>query len=236
MAVTQQISQENPVKPISNDQNALAGFTIFLLVLGISFWLIPDLLPGLYQSLVGSEPKVFWYLSRATAIFSYFFLWLSLALGLLLTGKIAKYFPGAFTANDLHQFVSLTGIALGLLHGLLLMGDKYIQFNLAQVLVPFSTANYKPEWVGIGQISLYLWAFVLLTFYIKRWIGYKTWRSLHFLGYFVFMGTMVHGIMAGTDTSSIWMSATYWISGASILFLTFYRVFHQLEARKAANA
>ena len=43
---------------------------------------------------------------------------------------------------------------------------------------------------------------------------------------------MVHGIMAGTDTSSGWMSAIYWISGASIIFLTFYRVFHQLEARK----
>jgi len=236
MAVTQQISNDKSIKPVSSDQNAWAGFTIFLLVLGLSFWFIPDLLPGLYQSLVGSEPKVFWYVSRATAIFSYFFLWLSLAFGLLLTGKIAKYFPGAFTANDLHQFVSLTGLSLGVLHGLLLMGDRYIHFSLGQVFIPFTAANYKPEWVGIGQIGLYLWGFVILTHYIKRFIGYKTWRSLHFLGYLVFMGVMVHGIMSGSDTSSPWMSAIYWVSGASIIFLTFYRVFAQLEARKAVTA
>lgn len=236
MAVTQQISNDNSVKPANSDQNAWAGFTIFLLVLGLSFWLVPDLLPGLYQSLVGSEPKVFWYVSRATAIFSYIFLWLSLVFGLLLTGKIARYFPGAFTANDLHQFVSLSGLSLGLLHGLLLMGDRYIHFSLGQVLIPFTTANYKPEWVGFGQIGLYLWGFIILTHYIKRFIGYKTWRSLHFLGYLVFMAEMVHGIMAGTDTSNPWMSAIYWVSGASIIFLTFYRVFAQLEARKAVTA
>jgi predicted ferric reductase len=232
MAITQQLTNENTTSPERSDQNAWAGFTIFLLVLGGAFWVVPDLLPGLYQSLVGSEPKVFWYLSRATAIFSYFFLWLSLVLGLLLTGKIAKYFPGAFTANDLHQFVSISGISLGLIHGLLLMGDRYIHFNLGQVLIPFTTTNYKPEWVGIGQIGLYLWGFVVLTHYIKRFIGYKTWRSLHFLGYAVFVGVMVHGITAGTDTASAWMTAIYWISGASIVFLTFYRVFAQLEAKK----
>lgn len=216
---------EPVVQDKPSDHPAWAGLGAFAVGILLSALAIPGLVPGLVFSLTGEEPKYFWFLSRATAIFSNIFLWISLVFGLLLSGKIAKYFPGAFTANDLHQFISITGLVTGLFHGLLLMGDKYIHFSLVQVLLPFATSNYKPLWVGLGQLSLYLWSFLILSFYIRKHIGYKTWRAIHFVGYLVFAGVMVHGITAGTDTAAPWMTAVYWTTGASILFLTFYRIF-----------
>jgi predicted ferric reductase len=215
----------------SGNPNLWFGLGAALTGILLSALLLPVVLPGLAFSASGSEPKFFWYLSRGTAIFSYLFLWLSLVLGISLTGKVAKYFPGAFTANDLHQFISITGLAGGLLHGLLLMGDRYIHFSLIQVLLPFSTANYRPFWVGIGQVGIYLWAILIGTFYLKKWIGYKSWRLIHLAGYLVFAGVMVHGITTGTDSGTPWMTAIYWTSGASILFLTFYRVIALAEAK-----
>jgi predicted ferric reductase len=215
--------------PPSEAQKVEQYFMIALGTLGLGVLMIgfaiPGLLPGLWQSISGTQPKFFWYFSRATAIISYLVLWLSLVFGLLLSGKTAKFFPGAFTANEVHQFLSTFGLATGLFHGLLLMGDQYIHYSFAQVLLPFSSLNYRPVWVGVGQAAFYLWLLLVASFYVRKWIGYKTWRTVHFLGYLAFAGVMVHGITAGTDAGSAWMQSIYWFSGASILFLTFYRVF-----------
>src|SRR5829696_1349756 len=43
---------------------------------------IPTWVPVLGGSLVGAEPKVFWYLSRASAVVSFALLWVSMASGL----------------------------------------------------------------------------------------------------------------------------------------------------------
>jgi predicted ferric reductase len=221
----------NSPEPEKTESPLWAGVGAAAIGLLLSALVIPGMVPGLLFSISGTEPKFFWYLSRATAIISFIFLWLSLVLGLLLSGKIAKYFPGAFTANDLHQFIGITGLAAGLFHGLLLMGDQYIHLSLIQVFLPFATQSYRPEWVGIGQLGFYIWAFLVLTFYVRKRIGYKTWRIIHFAGYLVFAGVMVHGITSGTDSGTLWMTAIYWISGASILFLTFYRIFAHAGAQ-----
>src|SRR5574341_1204377 len=114
---------------------------------------LPTWLPGLSASLLGNEPKAYWYLSRASAMVAYGLLWLSMAFGLIITNKLARVWPGGPTAFDLHQFASLIGLAFALFHALILMGDKYVNYNLAQVLVPFNSSGYKPVWVGLGQIG-----------------------------------------------------------------------------------
>jgi predicted ferric reductase len=215
----------NPAEPKKTESPIWAGLGAIVVGILLSALVIPGLVPGLLFSVSGTEPKFFWYISRATAIISFIFLWISLVLGLLLSGKIARYFPGAFTANDLHQFISITGLVTGLFHGLLLMGDKYIHLSLLQVILPFASQSYRPEWVGIGQLCFYVWAFLILSFYVRKYIGFKTWRSIHFIGYLVFTGVMVHGITSGTDSGTVWMTALYLMSGASVLFLTFYRIF-----------
>ena len=201
-----------------------------LLLSGI---VLPFILPGLISSLLGPEPKVFWYLSRSSAIISYLMLWASMVFGLLLSSRSAKIWPGGFTANDLHQFLSIAGLTAGLFHGLILMGDHYMNISLVQVLLPFATVDYRPEWVGIGQLLFYIWGGLVFSFYIRKKIGTKAWRSIHYIGFLAFAGALVHGVTSGTDTNTLWMSVIYWVSGASVLFLTFYRVFASGETAAA---
>jgi predicted ferric reductase len=104
------------------------------------------------------------------------------------------------------------------------MGDHYIHYNLIQVLVPFASENYRPTWVGFGQLGFYIWAVVVLSFYVRKQIGQKTWRLVHYFSYASFLGLMIHGIFSGTDTASLWIQSLYWISGAGLLFLTIYRI------------
>jgi predicted ferric reductase len=185
---------------------------------------LPRILPGLSNSLLGAEPKAYWYLARSSAFIAYLLLWASMVFGLIITNKMARVWPGGPTAFDLHQHVSLLGMAFALFHGLILVGDRYIGYTVAQVLIPFAGADYRPAWVGIGQLGFYLLALVSLTFYVRKSIGHKTWRLIHYLSFLVFVMAMVHGLMSGTDAGSWWAASMYWITGGTTLFLTIYRV------------
>jgi predicted ferric reductase len=198
--------------------------------------ILPNWLPGLSQSLLGSEPKAYWYLSRASAMVAYALLWLSMAFGLIITNRLARLWPGGPVAFDWHQFASLMGLAFALFHALILMGDKYINYDLAQVLVPFNSTGYKPVWVGLGQIGFYLLAIVGLSFYVRKRLGNRAWRLIHYLSFLTFLLALLHGIFAGTDNTVLAIRVFYWITGASLLFLLVYRVLiTKFTARKRAR-
>jgi len=216
--------------------------TLILMLLAVALGafaaaiVLPNWLPGLSRSLLGSEPKAYWYLSRASAVVAYALLWLSMVLGLIITNRLARVWPGGPTAFDLHQFASLIGLAFALFHALILMGDKYINYNLAQVLVPFNSAGYKPMWVGLGQIGFYLLAIVGLSFYVRKRLGNRTWRLIHYLSFLTYVLALLHGIFAGTDTTVLAIQVFYWVTGASLLFLLIYRILiARVTARKPAH-
>ncbi len=185
---------------------------------------LPIWLPGLSASLLGPEPKAYWYLSRASALVAYALLWMSMVLGLLITNKMARIWPGGPTALDLHQHTGLLGLAFSLFHGLVLTGDKYIGYTLPQVFVPFSNPAYRPLWVGLGQVGFYLLAVITLSVYLRRLIGNRTWRLVHYLSFAVFLLALAHGLLSGTDTGDPWVQGMYWTSGGSLLFLANYRL------------
>ena len=206
----------------------LQGLLLILLavIAGVLFAinLIPLWLPGLAFSATGSEPKVFWFLSRGSAIAAYWILWLAMAMGIIITNKMAQIWPGVPPAYEIHQYTSLLGMGFALFHALILMGDQYIHYTLLQVLAPFASENYRPLMVGIGQVAFYVWGVVNLSFYVRKRIGKKAWHWIHFASYASFLGAMAHGILSGTDSPTVWAQVSYWVSGASLLFLTVYRV------------
>lgn len=206
----------------------IQSFLLFLFAsmmgLLIAVLVLPFVLPNLAFSLSGEGPKAYWYLSRATAFVSLSLLWLSMALGLGITNKMARLWPGMPATFAIHEYVSLLGLAFALFHALVLLGDRYINFTLLQIFVPFSTVDYRPFWVGVGQIGFYIWLIVALSFYIRPVIGQKSWRLLHYLSFAMYFIGIFHAIFSGTDSSMAWAQNYYWFSAGSLLFLFFIRI------------
>ena len=197
--------------------------------------ILPSWLPNIANSIFAADPKAFWYISRGSGFVGLTLIWLSMALGLLVTNKMAKFWPGVPASFAIHEYVSLLGLGFIILHGIILMGDKYIAFNLFSVLMPFAS-SYKPFWVGIGQIGFYGILLLSLSFYVRKQIGQKTWRSLHFLSFITYFFALFHGIASGTDTSLPWAQNYYWFSAGSLLFLVVYRVLASSEKKKSVPA
>jgi predicted ferric reductase len=144
--------------------------------------------------------------------------------GMIITNKMARVWPGGPTAFDLHEYTSLLGMAFALFHAMILMGDHYINYNLAQIFTPFASLNYRPVWVGLGQIGFYVWVLVTASFYVRKRIGARTWRLIHYASFIAFIMALLHGITSGTDTGFLWTSFIYWLAGGSLLFLLIYRI------------
>ena len=163
-----------------------------------------------------------------------------MALGLAITNKMARLWPGAPAAFAIHEYVNLLGLAFAIFHTLVLLGDRYIGFTFVQLLMPFATEAYRPLWVGLGQLGFYLWVIVTLSFYVRKGIGQKTWRLVHYISFLMYVVGLAHGIFSGTDSGAGWVQKYYWLTAGSLMFLLVYRILASIidrlfpEKRKAA--
>ena len=180
--------------------------------------------------------QMWWYVTRAAGLTGYFLLWLSMAWGLAIANKILHpAIEGSFT-YDFHEFLSLLGIGFILLHVIVLLFDRFLPFNVAQTVIPFID-TYRPFWVGLGIIGFYLFLLVTLTFYMRKAIGMKAFRSIHALSLVGYLGATLHGLFAGTN-SALWMTKLlYALTFIVIVFLTAYwLIIVSLNKREKADA
>ncbi len=217
-----------------SESNTLDGFLhgLFVFLLGLFALMLAALfvllgaqpLRGLLNSLFALDTvQALWYVTRAAGLLAYLLLWLATAWGLAVSSKIFDpVLHRAFT-YDMHQFLSLLAIGFTILHVVVLLADRYLPFSVAQVLVPF-IAPYRPVWVGVGVIGLYLTLLVTVTFYVRRWIGQKTFRAIHLSSFIAYAAVTLHGLFAGTDSALWTMQLIYAGTFLVIVFLTVYWV------------
>ena len=206
-----------------------AGATVSLLTMGMVRTLpavMPALAGGAADQLqvmglpLAPDTQAYWYMARAGGILAYLLLWLGSLWGVLMSTKLAK---GLYVFG-LHEFLPILAMVFAALHALVLLGDHYIGFDLLQLAVPFA-ASYRPLWTGLGTLALYLGTAVAASFYVRQWIGRRTWRLLHYATYGVFALALAHGLMAGTDSTLPLVRWMYIATGASLLFVTMVRIF-----------
>lgn len=174
----------------------------------------------------------FWYLSRAAGFTGYLLLFISVALGISIGTRLADRIAKRNTIFDLHRFTTIMALAFSLFHVFILLGDGYFNFNVWQLSVPFRSP-YQTWQTAVGVFALYALGLLILSFYVRQFIGYRAWRAIHFLTFVMFAGVTLHGITAGTDTTQAWAKAIYFATGAATLALIMYRVQYRIPDTSA---
>jgi len=177
------------------------------------------------------EPeKVYWFTSRAAGIVAYLALTGSVAWGLALSSKVADGVIPRPVTYEMHQVLSLVGVGFSVLHIVILLGDRFIKFTWLDLVLPLH-APYRPVEVALGIVGFYGVAILTGSFYLRRLIGQHRWRLLHYLSFPAYVLVTTHGILSGTDTKQPAMQYLYLVSGAAILFLTYYRLLIERRQR-----
>jgi sulfoxide reductase heme-binding subunit YedZ len=158
-----------------------------------------------------------WLASRAAGIVGFTALGLVALLGLVSALKLVSPATAA-RMRPWHERLALTGLGCSAAHGLLLLGDKWLNPGVEGILVPF-TMGYRPLWTGLGIIAFYCLAAFGLSFYARRRIGARRWRSAHRFASLAFILGGIHALMAGSDARSPLMLGLIGALGGSILVL-----------------
>jgi predicted ferric reductase len=151
----------------------------------------------------------FWYISRAAGLTAYLLLTLNVCLGLMVRTRALDWLLARWRSFDLHRFTALLALGFLALHVFSLLGDRFIGYSLGELLIPFASP-YRSLWVALGIVSLYLLLIIVASFYVRRWIGYRAWRAVHYLTFGAFVLSLLHGLLSGSDTAQIWAVALYW--------------------------
>lgn len=188
----------------------------------------------LSQALSLDNAQVFWFIARSAGLVAYLLFWLSTVWGLAVSSKIFDRLLNRPFTFDTHGYLSLLALGFIFIHIVVLLWDSYAPFSIVQLLVPF-TSTYRPLAVGLGIISLYLTILVTVSFYLRKRIGYKTSRMLHYLSFIAYIGATVHGILAGADTPLFATQMIYEETAFVVLLLTGYWVKQLVQNKRKGS-
>jgi ferredoxin-NADP reductase len=164
-----------------------------------------------------------WLASRAAGIVALLCITLSVGVGLAMAGRVSRNPRLARALMAVHQQTALVGLVAIAVHGITLLGDRFMDPGLLGIAVPF-VIEHEPAYTGLGIIGGWLAAILGLSFWLRHRIGAGLWRKLHRATILVYVLSVAHTLGAGTDASSAWMQTLLVATGAPIVFLFVMRV------------
>lgn len=166
---------------------------------------------------------LWWLVSRASGTIALVLISLSVAIGLAMAAKLLRRPAAKRVAASLHQHLALISLAAIGIHGLALLGDRWLRPGWGGILVPFAV-SYRPAFTGVGIIAGYLALLLGPSFYVRRYIGARRWRSLHRGCVLVWVLAAVHTLGAGSDGGRLWLRALVLAPLAPVVYLLVVRL------------
>ncbi|TXS52445.1 ferric reductase-like transmembrane domain-containing protein [Streptomyces sp. t39] len=193
------------------------------------------------------DPNTYWMylLSQAFGWSGLLWAWGTVMLGLLLSGPGTGGIPvPRATLERWHRTTSLTTMALMAAHALMFMAElvRYeAALGWAERLWAGFADSFVPGWydsgtgqlaIPIGQGALYLAVPLGLLFYVRHRIGANTWRRLHRFVLVVYVLSVWHTLLYGTNVwYGDWPRTALWVLQLPIAVLLLVRLMR--PARRA---
>ncbi|HUZ30264.1 MAG TPA: ferric reductase-like transmembrane domain-containing protein [Solirubrobacteraceae bacterium] len=149
-------------------------------------------------------PSAYWYLTRGTGTVTLILLTLSVALGVANVRRLRTENVPRFVLDAVHRSVSLLAMAFLVIHILFSVLDSFAPIRLIDAVIPFAGV-YRPLWLGLGTVAFDLMLAVTVTSLVRRRLGYRAWRIVHWASYASWPVALLHGLGTGSDTRQGWM-------------------------------
>ncbi len=169
---------------------------------------------------------IWWLVSRASGIVALALISLSVVMGLAMAARAIRRPAVKRTIARLHEHVALIAILAIAIHGLALLGDHWLKPGWRGITIPFAL-SYRSAFTGLGIIAGYLTLLLGPSFYLRRRIGARRWRTLHRGTIIIWLLAVVHTLGAGSDRAKLWMQ---WIVVAPVVPIVYLLVLRLLPS------
>ncbi len=172
--------------------------------------------------IVGSSLAV-WYLMRASGVVSLVLLTAVFALGIATAKRWHPVRLPRFVTLGLHRNISLLSVVFLAIHIVTAVIDPYAHVGLVATVVPF-TAGSNALWVGLGTVSFDLVVALIVSSLLRRHIGQRAWKAIHWLAYASWPLAFAHTLGSGTDSATLWLRIAGGLSVATIGAVVVWRL------------
>ncbi len=181
-------------------------------------------------------PSAYWYLARATGAVALVLLTASVVLGVMdaVRYSSAPRWP-RFAIDALHRDTSLLVIVLVVLHIVTSVLDGFAPISLLDGVIPFRTP-YRPLWMGFGALSFDLLIALVITSLLRRRLGYRSWRAIHWLAYASWPVAVLHGLGTGSDVKQAWMLGLTVVCVVAVAGVVLMRIARTASTRPTLRA
>ena len=177
------------------------------------------------------NPQTWWYLARAGGIVAWLMLTASVVLGAVLAMRPAGRHMRPAWVLDLHRWLGGLAVSFTALHVGALVADSYVDFGLADIVIPFAT-DWRPGAVAWGVVTTWMLVAVEVTSLLRRRLSRAAWRTIHLTSYLLFWTATVHGLLAGTDASN----ALYFTAAITVAWATLTATITRLLGRRRRSS
>ena len=164
-----------------------------------------------------------WYATRATGLVTLLLLTVSVLLGILTAGRFASEKWPRFLSQGLHRNLSLLVLVFLVLHVGTTVVDTYTAIPLTAAFIPF-TSSYHTVWLSLGAVAADLLLALLATSLLRKRIGHRSWRLVHWLAYACWPVAVAHGLGIGTDRNATWVFVLTMACALAVLAVATWRL------------
>jgi sulfoxide reductase heme-binding subunit YedZ len=150
--------------------------------------------------------KLLWYVTRGAGAVSLILLTGVIVLGIMTRLRVQGRGWPRFLTAAFHRDISLVALVFLVLHIVTAVVDPFTHLGIVAAVVPFGS-YYRTLWLGLGAIAFELLLAIIATSLLRRLIGARAWRAIHWLAYASWPVAVIHGLGTGTDAWSPWMLA-----------------------------
>jgi methionine sulfoxide reductase heme-binding subunit len=172
-----------------------------------------------------------WVLGRGTGVAAVLLLTAAVVLGLLTRSGRPVAGLQRFAVQLVHRDVALTATVFVAVHVVTLLADTQSELRLVDVVVPF-TGTYRWFWLGLGTLGVDLLIAVVVTALLRRTIGPRAFRAVHFAVYGLWPIALAHAVGAGTDGTAPWFLV---IAACCVVAVVATVVWRAVSGRRATS-
>jgi sulfoxide reductase heme-binding subunit YedZ len=121
------------------------------------------------------------------------------------------------------------------IHGLSLIGDKYLHPSLAGVTIPFAL-DYQQFSTSLGIVAGWGLIILGLSYYLRRHIGASRWRMIHRFTVLAWAAALIHSFAEGTDSGQTWFIALIGITALPAVVALVARVAGRPSGQRTHSA
>ena len=165
---------------------------------------------------------VAWLVARAAGLVAFALLTVAVTLGLAISTRLLGNKRGKLLLGW-HQTLMWSALAMLVLHGGALAVDPIMRFGFVGVLVPARRTVAAPArrrrhptgWLMLGLAA---------SFHVRRHIGQRRWRLMHYASFAAFAIGLYHALNVGTDLVGTRGLIFAGIVSAPVVWLVFARI------------